>query len=601
MAATSIVRLSLESNQYEQKLRGAKRQFEDFTASIGINMKQLTMAGIAIGAATTAINAFTSACSEAITRGVELANQAEGVRRAFERLDKPGLLNNLREATHGTVSDLELMKNAVKFDNFNLSLDQMGTFLAFAQQQAKDTGQSVEYLVDSIVTGLGRKSLPILDNLGLSATDIRTKMKEVGDMTTAVSEIIKERMAQSGEYVETTADRIAQANASLENKMEELGRQVAPLKQAYDDLWTSFKLKVMEIVSGPLTDLLNGLTRAGEIRNEIARQGGTESVTRDIEKLRGSNFKPQAYSMMLAGYFRRENAARDALIEAQKGGKGGIGIYETRYAAAQSLRQEFQRRGQDIVNPATPKPAAEPIVPTTIKPTKVEVVNEDDIRFGGWDGVKADPDMYFQSPFEMFDKKELRKYLGTMDEGEPQRNLSFSTTKGRFAEDQRTDKEQLADINSIANGVGNIFSGLENLGVEIPKELQSVVSGIQIVTGILSTISALITIIAAIQGTKAIPVVGWLLANGGVLHAENGNVPGNRYSGDNIPALLNSGETVLTRAQSSALVSQLNNGGLSNLQLEAIVTGEDLRFVLNNNGRHTGVGVLVTSNMRRNG
>ena len=601
MAATSIVRLSLESNQYEQKLRGAKRQFEDFTASIGINMKQLTMAGIAIGAATTAINAFTSACSEAITRGVELANQAEGVRRAFDRLDKPGLLNNLREATHGTVSDLELMKNAVKFDNFNLSLDQMGTFLAFAQQQAKDTGQSVEYLVDSIVTGLGRKSLPILDNLGLSATDIRTKMKEVGDMTTAVAEIIKERMAKSGEYVETTADRIAQANASLENKMEELGRQVAPLKQAYDDLWTSFKLKIMEIVSGPLTDLLNGLTRAGEIRNEIARQGGTESVTNDIEKLRGSNYKPQAYSMMLAGYFRRENAARNALIEAQKGGKGGIGIYETRYAAAQSLRQEFQRRGQEVVNPSTPKPAAEPIIPTTIKPTKVEVVNEDDIRFGGWEGVKADPDMYFQSPFEMFDKKELRKYLGTMDEGEPQRNLSFSTTKGRFAEDQRTDKEQLADINSIANGVGNIFSGLENLGVEIPKELQSVVSGIQIVTGILSTISAIITIIAAIQGTKAIPVVGWLLANGGVLHAENGNVPGNRYSGDNIPALLNSGETVLTRAQSSALVSQLNNGGLSNLQLEAIVTGEDLRFVLNNNGRHTGAGVLVTSNMRRNG
>ena len=52
------------------------------------------------------------------------------------------------------------MKQAVKFDNFNLSLEQMGTFLAFAQQQAKDTGQDVNFLVDSIV-GLGRKSLPI--------------------------------------------------------------------------------------------------------------------------------------------------------------------------------------------------------------------------------------------------------------------------------------------------------------------------------------------------------------------------------------------------------------------------------------------------------
>jgi hypothetical protein len=136
MAATSIVKLSLESAQYEQKLRGAKRQFEDFTNSIGINMKQLTAAGIAIGVATTAINAFTSACSEAITQSVELAREAEGIKRAFDRIDKPDLLQNLREATHNTVSDLELMKNAVKFDNFNLSLDQMGTFLAFAQQQA---------------------------------------------------------------------------------------------------------------------------------------------------------------------------------------------------------------------------------------------------------------------------------------------------------------------------------------------------------------------------------------------------------------------------------------------------------------------------------
>ena len=106
MAAQSIVKLSLESSQYEQKLRGAKRQFEDFTNSIGINMKQLTAAGVAIGIASTAINAFTSACSEAITKSVELAREAEGIKRAFDRIDKPDLLQNLREATQNTVSDL---------------------------------------------------------------------------------------------------------------------------------------------------------------------------------------------------------------------------------------------------------------------------------------------------------------------------------------------------------------------------------------------------------------------------------------------------------------------------------------------------------------
>ena len=75
------------------------------------------------------------------------------------------------------------------------------------------------YLVDSIVTGLGRKSLPILDNLGLSATEIRERMKETGDMTKAVADIIKERMEAAGGYVETAADRAAKATADMENAM----------------------------------------------------------------------------------------------------------------------------------------------------------------------------------------------------------------------------------------------------------------------------------------------------------------------------------------------------------------------------------------------
>ena len=98
-------------------------------------------------------------CREAFQRGSELAKQAEGVRLAYQRLGDSSLLDGLREATHNTVSDLELMKAAVKFQDFKLPIEELGTMLAFAQQKAKDTGQSVDYMVDSIVTGLGRKSL----------------------------------------------------------------------------------------------------------------------------------------------------------------------------------------------------------------------------------------------------------------------------------------------------------------------------------------------------------------------------------------------------------------------------------------------------------
>lgn len=160
---------------------------------------------------------------DTVQRGVELSKSAEGIRLAFDRINRPDLLDKLKEATHGTVSELELMKQAVKFKDFNLNLDEMGTLLAFAQQKAKDTGQSVDYMVDSIVTGLGRQSLMILDNLGLSAAQIKEEMKKSGDMTKAVAAIIKKQMEDVGDYTETAGDRGAKAIADLENATLHLG------------------------------------------------------------------------------------------------------------------------------------------------------------------------------------------------------------------------------------------------------------------------------------------------------------------------------------------------------------------------------------------
>ena len=228
---------------------------------------------------------FASELGDMVQQGVELAKQGEGIRIAFERLGRGDILDGLREATHGTVTDLELMKAAVKFNDFKLPVEELGTMLAFAQQKAKDTGQSVDYMVDSIVTGLGRKSLMILDNLGLSANEVKEKMAETGDMTKAVGEIIREQMAKAGDYMETAADRAAQANVSLQNKMEELGRKFGPVEEASSQLWTSMKIGILDIIGGPLTDLLNKLTQAGRMANAYGMLGGSSKVGRMVSNL----------------------------------------------------------------------------------------------------------------------------------------------------------------------------------------------------------------------------------------------------------------------------------------------------------------------------
>ena len=172
-----------------------------------------------------------------VEESAQLAKQGEGIRLAFERLNRPDLLDGLRQATHNTVTDIELMKQAVKFDNFKLSLDDMGAMLAFAQQKAKDTGESIDYMVDSITTGLGRQSKQILDNLGISAAELTKRMNEGKTMTEAVADIIKEEMGKAGDYINTASDKAAQADVKIKNAMEQLGQTFSPLASVGSEMW----------------------------------------------------------------------------------------------------------------------------------------------------------------------------------------------------------------------------------------------------------------------------------------------------------------------------------------------------------------------------
>ncbi|MBQ6203602.1 MAG: hypothetical protein IJK46_05855 [Prevotella sp.] len=183
-----------------------------------------------------------------VVESTELAKTAEGIEAAFDRINKPGLLDELRKATHGTVTDIELMKQAVKFKDFNLPIDQLGKYLAYAQQKAKDTGESIDYLVNSIVTGLGRQSPQILDNLGLSAKEISEEAKKSGDFFGAVAAIIDKQMAAAGEHMETSMDRAAQAATRLKNTQLEVGKSLLPLKENADAVFTEMKIGALQAV-----------------------------------------------------------------------------------------------------------------------------------------------------------------------------------------------------------------------------------------------------------------------------------------------------------------------------------------------------------------
>lgn len=182
---------------------------------------------------------------------IKLAATIEGVERRFKQLNGVNL-NDLQRATRGTVDNLSLMKAAVQARNFKIPLENLGKFFQFATQRAVETGDSVDHLVSSIILGVGRKSPLILDNLGISAVELRKKLKGVGtesasvaDISKAMSDIIDEAAEEfgglgkgaltSGQNLQTFASAITNAQAEIGKALLELEKETGVI-QGFTDL-----------------------------------------------------------------------------------------------------------------------------------------------------------------------------------------------------------------------------------------------------------------------------------------------------------------------------------------------------------------------------
>lgn len=352
-------------------------QATGFNGSMKSLIGTATKLGGALGLLGTSLQ-LTEWFKNAIAEGSKLAQEGEGIRIAFERLNQGDLLENLRRETHNTVTDIELMKQAVKFNDFKLNINELGTLLAFAQQKAKDTGQSIDYMVDSIVTGLGRKSLPILDNLGLSAAEIKEKMKESGDMTKAVAEIIKDKMNQAGGYVETAADRAKQKEVELQNELEELGRTFQPLQETSSNFWHSIELGAIRAINN-LRPLINEFTELGRILNSYNMLGGDKKLNRMLGTLTDDNGKlkknaKSIYDQQLRYFDDYINKIKFKIAafgnDKSSIAQSAVARLNEQLAAANRMKSEYQKQAKDLYNKST-APAPNTANTTTSSSTKV--------------------------------------------------------------------------------------------------------------------------------------------------------------------------------------------------------------------------------------
>ena len=150
--------------------------------------------------------------------------------------------------------------------------------------------------------------------------------------------------------------------------------------------------------------------------------------------------------------------------------------------------------------------------------------------------------------------------------------------------------EDYADSLSAIGGVMSSLSGITDNSAASYLQwganvMSSVGQAIQSITKLIAAKEAEAVINGVASATET-PVVGWLLAGAAVASvlaamasvpkfAAGGIVPGASFTGDKVPALLNSGEMILNGSQQSNLFKMLNSGLYGSLSQKIAPSMED--------------------------
>lgn len=225
--------------------------------------------------------------------------------------------------------------------------------------------------------------------------------------------------------------------------------------------------------------------------------------------------------------------------------------------------------------------------------------------------------------------------------------LDMNANTGEVSEKKKGDDDTLKETQKVISGLSQVASGLQAMGIMLPSEVTKVLSMLQgamtVVQGVGTIVSvfgstsmaansaqlgfnttslginssAIASLEAAIWASTA---TSWSpLAEGGIIpkfaeggviqkFAEGGLIgkaaggmliPGNSYSGDLLRMPVdggrgvigvNSGELILNTVQQNNLANALEGGGIEGMSLSTVITAEDIKLILNNNGERIGVG-----------
>jgi phage-related protein len=234
---------------------------------------QGAVAGLVAGGMNIAANAAVGLAKGAAQAGRALFDMVvesapiEGIGAAFRGLnsDATATMKALRQGALHMITDAELMRQynqATQMVSKSFA-DDLPNAMGYLSKVSASTGRDMDYLLDSLTTGIGRLSPMILDNLNIQVDQVAAYEAYAQTIGKSVDELNKQE--QQAALTAQVMDRLAQNTADLPDITQNATTKMAQLR-------TTFQNVKDQVLTALLPVLIDLLTPLGELATEYGPQ-----------------------------------------------------------------------------------------------------------------------------------------------------------------------------------------------------------------------------------------------------------------------------------------------------------------------------------------
>ena len=281
-----------------------------FTLETGRNRKAMGMFEQSLATVRSRLLVFNFAMGMGIRQTIEFAKQAAKVQdmsRAFTTLSGTGensaiAVSKIGNAVKGTMSQMDLFKQAnnAMILGVTRNTDEMAEMFQIAQTLGAALGVDTPQAVESLITGIGRQSRLMLDNIGIIvkadeayesyAKKLKITKDELTDAQkkqaffTAAMESARTKAAELGNQQLTARDQFNKFNATMSDFTDFIGEKTTPIVLSF---FNSFGEALKRLTETDLETTLRELQEMGASAENLAKINrliSLEEASNQIEK-----------------------------------------------------------------------------------------------------------------------------------------------------------------------------------------------------------------------------------------------------------------------------------------------------------------------------